>query len=113
MDEIDLESLEEELANLDPEDLRYLSKLIAEDTPTIQRVINTLLDEPIPEANRSEEVEQQEEVELTDMEEYDLTGSGEPVYETPIMTPQLYRRIMADEFSQDQVEYIIKKSLKF
>ena len=50
MDEIDLESLEEELANLDPEDLRYLSKLIAEDTPTIQRVINTLLDAPIPEA---------------------------------------------------------------
>ena len=50
MDEIDLESLEEELANLDPEDLRYLSKLIAEDTPTVQRVINTLLDEPIPEA---------------------------------------------------------------
>ena len=59
--------------------------------------------------------EQQEEVEeiyeLTDMEEYDLTGSGEPVYETPIMTPQLHRRIMANEFSQDQVEYIIKKSL--
>ena len=52
MDEIDLESLEEELANLDPEDLRYLSKLIAEDTPTIQRVINTLLDEPIPEATK-------------------------------------------------------------
>ena len=56
--------------------------------------------------------EQQEEVDLTDKEEYDLTGSGEPVYETPIMTPQLYRRIMANEFSQDQVEYIIKKSLK-
>ena len=55
--------------------------------------------------------EQQEEVDLTDMEEYDLKGSGEPVYETPIMTPQLYRRIMANEFSQDQVEYIIKKSL--
>ena len=52
MDEIDLKSLEEELANLDPEDLRYLSKLIAEDTPTIQRVINTLLDEPIPEATK-------------------------------------------------------------
>ena len=63
--------------------------------------------------SRSEEVEDQEEVDLTDMEEYDLTGSGEPVYETPIMTPQLYRRIMANEFSQDQVEYIIKKSLKF
>ena len=57
--------------------------------------------------------EEQEEVDLTDMEEYDLTGTGEPVYETPIMTPQLYRRIMANEFSQDQVEYIIKKSLKF
>ena len=55
--------------------------------------------------------EEQEEVDLTDMKEYDLTGSGEPVYETPIMTPQLYRRIMANEFSQDQVEYIIKKSL--
>ena len=55
--------------------------------------------------------EQQEEIDLTDMEEYDLTGSGEPVYETPIMTPQLYRRIMANEFSQEQVEYIIKKSL--
>ena len=60
--------------------------------------------------SRSEEVE---EVDLTDMEEYDLTGTGEPVYETPIMTPQLCRRIMANEFSQDQVEYIIKKSLKF
>ena len=61
-----------------------------------------------------EEPEQQEEIyDLTDKEEYDLTGSGEPVYETPIMTPQLYRRIMANEFSQDQVEYIIKKSLKF
>ena len=56
--------------------------------------------------------EEQEEVELTDMEEYDLVGPGEPVYETPIMTPQLYRRIMSNEFSQDQVEYIIKKALK-
>ena len=55
--------------------------------------------------------EEQEEVELTDMEEYDLTGSGEPVYATPIMTPQLYRRIIMNEFNQDQVEYIIKKSL--
>ena len=55
--------------------------------------------------------EEQEEVDLTDAEEYDLTGSGEPVYETPILTPQLTRRIMANEFSPDQVEYIIKKSL--
>ena len=57
-------------------------------------------------------VEEQEEVDLTDMEEYDLTGSGEPVYETPILTPQLTRRIMANEFSPDQVEYILKKSLQ-
>ena len=57
--------------------------------------------------------EEQEEVDLTDMEEYDLTGTGEPVYETPILTPQLTRRIMANEFSPDQVEYIIKKSLHF
>ena len=49
MDSTDLRSLEEELANLDPEDLRYLSKLIAEDTPTVQKAINTLLEEPIPE----------------------------------------------------------------
>ena len=58
-------------------------------------------------------ISEQEETYNLDMEEYDLTGSGEPVYETPIMTPQLYRRIMANEFSQEQVEYIIKKSLKF
>ena len=58
-----------------------------------------------------DDISDQEEVESTDMEEFDLTGSGEPVYETPIMTPQLYRRIMANEFSPDQVEYIIKKSL--
>ena len=63
--------------------------------------------------SRSEEVEEQEEVDLTDKEEYDLTGTGEPVYETPILTPQLTRRIMANEFSPDQVEYIIKKSLHF
>ena len=63
---------------------------------------------------KQEEAEEAEEIyELTDMEEYDLTGPGEPVYETPIMTPQLYRRIMANEFSRDQVEYIIKKSLGF
>ena len=60
-----------------------------------------------------DDISEQEEVDLTDMEEYDLTGPGEPVYETPILTPQLTRRIMANEFSPDQVEYIIKKSLKF
>ena len=57
-------------------------------------------------------ISEQEEVDLIDMEEYDLTGPGEPVYETPILTPHLCRRIMANEFSQAQVEYILKKSLQ-
>ena len=61
--------------------------------------------------------EQHEEVEeinlITDLEEFDLTGSGEPVYETPIMTSQLCDRIMSNEFSEAQVEYILKKSLGF
>ena len=77
--------------------------LTAMKTMSPQDLKNTLI--------KQEEVE--ETYDLTDMEEYDLTGSREPVYETPIMTPQLCRRIMANEFSQDQVEYIIKKSLKF
>ena len=46
--------MEEELANLDPEDLRYLSQLLAEDPPTVQRVINSLLEEPIPEATQKQ-----------------------------------------------------------
>ena len=57
MDSIDLRSLDEELANLDSEDLRFLSKFVAEysptihaeNSPTIQRKIKTLLEEPIPE----------------------------------------------------------------
>ena len=62
--------------------------------------------------------QQEEEVEeviyeLTDTEEFDLTGPGEPVYETPIITSQLCDRIMANEFSEAQVEYILKKSLRF
>ena len=76
--------------------------LTAMKTMSPQDLKNTLI--------KQEEVE--ETYDLTEMEEYDLTGPGEPVYETPIMTPQLYRRIMANEFSQDQVEYIIKKALK-
>ena len=62
-------------------------------------------------SREEEEAEEEEIYELTEMEEYDLEGPGETAYETPIMTPQLYRRLMANEFNQDQVEYIIKKSL--
>ena len=62
---------------------------------------------------QQEEEEEVEICELTDTEEYDLNGPGEPVYETPIMTSQLCDRIMSNEFSDAQVEYILKKSLRF
>ena len=62
---------------------------------------------------QQEEEEEVEICELTDLEEFDLTGPGEPVYETPIMTSQLCGRIMSNEFSEAQVEYILKKSLGF
>ena len=62
---------------------------------------------------QQEEEEEVEICELTDTEEYDLNGPEEPVYETPIMTSQLCNRIMSNEFSEAQVEYILKKSLGF
>ena len=62
---------------------------------------------------QQEEEEEVEICELTDLEEFVLTGPGEPVYETPIMTSQLCGRIMSNEFSEVQVEYILKKSLGF
>ena len=55
--------------------------------------------------------EEVEEVDLNEQEEFDLTGAGEPVYETPIITSQLCGRIMANEFSPAQVEYILRKAL--
>ena len=44
-----LEALEEELAKLDPADLRYLSQLISENPPTVKKIIKNVLDEPISE----------------------------------------------------------------
>ena len=55
--------------------------------------------------------EEVEEVDLNEQEEFDLTGAGEPVYETPIITSQLCGRIMANEFSPAQVEYLLRKAL--
>ena len=52
MAEIDfesLEALEEELAKLDPADLRYLSQLISENAPAVKKIIRNVLEEPIPE----------------------------------------------------------------
>ena len=59
------------------------------------------------------EQEEVEEVDPNEQEEFVLTGPGESVYETPIMTSQLCDRIMSNEFSEAQVEYILKKSLGF
>ena len=58
-----------------------------------------------------EEAEEVEEVDLNEQEEFDLTGVGEPVYETPIITSNLCGRIMANEFTPAQVEYILRKAL--
>ena len=44
-----LEALEEELAKLDPADLRYLSQLISENPPAVKKIIKNVLDESIPE----------------------------------------------------------------
>ena len=55
--------------------------------------------------------EEVEEVDLNEQEEFDLTGEGEPVYETPIITSNLCGRIMANEFSAAQVEYILRRAL--
>ena len=52
MAEIDfesLEALEEELAKLDPEELRYLSQLISENAPAVKKIIKNVLEEPISE----------------------------------------------------------------
>ena len=57
------------------------------------------------------EQEEVEEVDPNEQEEFDLTGEGEPVYETPIITSQLCGRIMANEFSEAQVEYLLRKAL--
>ena len=59
------------------------------------------------------EQEEVEEVDPNEQEEFDLTGAGEPVYETPILTSNLCNRIMSNEFSEAQVEHILKKSLGF
>ena len=50
LENVNLESLEEELAKLDPADLRYLSQLLSENPPTVKKIIKNVLEEPIPEA---------------------------------------------------------------
>ena len=49
MDDIDFEELEDELAKIDPEELRNLLQLLSENVPAVQKIIQNVLDEPISE----------------------------------------------------------------
>ena len=49
MDDIDFKALEEELAKIDPAELRYLLQLLPENVPAVQKIIQNVLDEPISE----------------------------------------------------------------
>ena len=50
LENVDFESLEEELAKIDPADLRYLSQLLSKNVPAVKKIIKNVLEEPIPEA---------------------------------------------------------------
>ena len=52
LENVDIESLEEELAKLDPADLRYLSQLLSENAPAVKKIIKNVLEEPIPEETK-------------------------------------------------------------
>ena len=49
LEDVDLESLEQELAKIDPAELRYLSQLLSENVPAVKKIIRNVLEEPIPE----------------------------------------------------------------
>ena len=52
LENVDLESLEQELARIDPEVLRYLSQLLPENVPAVKKIIRNALEEPIPEETK-------------------------------------------------------------
>ena len=52
LEDVDLESLEQELARIDPEVLRYLSQLLPENVPAVKKIIRNVLEEPIPEETK-------------------------------------------------------------
>ena len=52
IENVDLESLEEELAKIDPAELRYLSQLLSENVPAVKKIIRNVLEEPIPETTK-------------------------------------------------------------
>ena len=49
---IDFESLEEELAKIDPAELRYLSQLLSENVPAVKKIVQNVLEEPISEETK-------------------------------------------------------------
>ena len=52
LEDVDFEALEEELAKIDPAELRYLSQLISENVPAVKKIIKNVLEEPIPEETK-------------------------------------------------------------
>ena len=49
LENVDFEALEEELAKIDPAELRYLSQLLSENVPVVKKIIKNVLEEPISE----------------------------------------------------------------
>ena len=49
MDDIDFEALSEQLARIDPAELRYLLQLLPENAPVVKKIVQNALDEPISE----------------------------------------------------------------
>ena len=49
LEDVNFEALEEELAKIDPAELRYLSQLLSENVPAVKKIIKNVLEEPIPE----------------------------------------------------------------
>ena len=54
LEDVDLESLEQELAKIDPAELRYLSQLLLENVPAVKKIIRNVLEEPIPETTKKQ-----------------------------------------------------------
>ena len=54
LENVDLESLEQELAKIDPAELRYLSQLLSENVPAAKKIIKNVLEEPIPETTKKQ-----------------------------------------------------------
>ena len=52
LENVDLESLEQELARIDPAVLRYLSQLLPENISAVKKIIRNALEEPIPEETK-------------------------------------------------------------